>query len=472
MSRIQDLRRERAQISARVQAIASMDAPSAEELQEFDGLKVRFDDLGQQIERLEHAERMAASSAVPVEQFRPVVSQPNAPPAAPAAQASASVPAVARDAQAERRHQLSVFTGMINALDLAQGNRHAAAQMVQQMNFTDAVKRDIGAAFGTSLQMAMNTETAGSGGVLIPTVLARNVIDYLFPHSVVQNTNGGPMPIDMPNGNLDLGRVSGAPVASYTGRNAAVAVTSVGTDKVSLKSKKLTGMIPIAKDLLRMAGVSPATDAIVTSVLGRAMSTAQDIAMIRGDGSGNNIKGLRYWAPGGNVLNATPLGTLKTSDGTLQQAIRQDLGRAKLALRRANVGMTRLAWLMHPDTAQYLEDLTTSTGAKVFPELADGMLSGIPVGVTTQIPTNLTSGGATANGSEVYLVDWDHWLLGQALPLEVAISYEASYTDPGTGNQMNAFERDETLIRMIIENDLAPMHAVAVSVLDGVWWYR
>src|SRR5450830_1658440 len=462
MPNITDLRRERAQINARVQAIAAIETPSSDEVAEFDGLKAKFDGLTGQIERAESAEKIAAAAAVPVDVTAPVA-QPKA---------STSVPAQPKNPEDAKGHSLTVFTGMINALDLAQGNRHAAAEMVKKMGFNDAVEADISEAFDSSLNMAMNSETAGSGGVLIPTVLAKNVIGYLFPNSVVQNTNGGPMQIDMPNGNLDLGRISGAPTASYTGRNAAVAVTSVGTDKISLKTKKLTGLVPIAKDLLRMAGVNPGADTIVTGVMGRAMSTAQDIAMIRGDGTGNNVKGLRYWAPGANVLNASSLAGKTTADGTLQQTIKNDIGRLKLALRRANVGMSRCAFLMHPDTEQYLSDLQTSTGARVFPELADGVLGKIPVGITTQIPTNLTSGGATGNGSEIYLVDWDNWLLGQGLPLEVAISYEASYTDSGTGNQVNAFERDETLIRMITEHDLAPMHAVAVGVLDGVTWYR
>jgi HK97 family phage major capsid protein len=461
MPNIADLQRERATISTRVQAIAAMEAPTDADLQEFDGLKVKFDALGVQIGRLEAAEKMAASAAVNIGTPAPVVAQPQA-----------AAPVQVKDKDAEKRHSMTIFTGMINALDQAQGNRHAAAQLVQQMAFPEGIKAEISQNFDASIKMAMNSESAGAGGVLIPTVLAKNVIGYLFPNSVVQGTNGGPLPIDLPNGNLDLGRISSPPTASYTGRNNNVAVTTVGTDKVSLKSKKLTGLVPIAKDLLRMAGVNPGADAIVTGVMGRAMSTAQDIAMIRGDGTGNNIKGLRYWAPGSNVLSATALTGLKTSDGTLQQAIKSDIGRAKLALRRANVGMTRCAWLMHPDTAQYLEDLQTSTGARVFPEMQDGFLGKIPVGVSTQIPTNLTSGGAVGNGSEVYLVDWDHWLLGQALPLEVAISYEASYTDPSTGNVVNAFERDETLIRMIVENDIAPMHSVAVSVLDGCTWYR
>jgi len=461
MPNITDLRRERAQISTRVQAIAAMATQSEADIAEFDSLKVKFDGLGAQIERLEAAERMAASAAVGVDVVAPVIAQPKP-----------VVPAEPKDAAADKRHNLAVFTGMINALNVAQGNPQVAIDVSKKMAFPDGVKNHITSGFEASVSMAMNTEASGAGGVLIPTVLAKNVIGYLFPNSVIQSTNGGPLPIDLPNGNLDLGRISSAPTASYTGRNAAVGVTSVGTDKISLKTKKLTGLIPIAKDLLRMAGVNPGADTIVTGVMGRAMSTAQDIAMIRGDGTGNNIKGLRYWAPGGNVISATALTSLKTSDGTLQQAIKSDIGRLKLALRRANVGMSRCAYLMHPDTAQYLEDLQTSTGARVFPEMADGMLGKIPVGVTTQIPTNLTSGGAVGIGSEIYLVDWDHWLLGQNLPLEVAISSEATYTDPSSGNHLNAFERDETLIRMIVENDLAPMHAVAVSVLDGCTWYR
>ncbi|HJV73163.1 MAG TPA: phage major capsid protein [Noviherbaspirillum sp.] len=459
MVNINDLRRERAQINTRVQAIAAMEAPAEADIAEFSGLKAKFDALTDQIERAEAAEKIAAASAVPVEAF------------SPAAEPKVSVPAQPKSADDKKLH-LSVFTGMINALDQAQGNRNVARELVQKMKFPDQVKTEIVGAFDQSIDMAMNTESSGSGGVLIPTALAQNVIGYLFPNSVVQNTNGGPLQIDMPNGNLDLGRISGAPVASYTGRNAAVSVTSASTDKVSLKSKKLTGLIPIAKDLMRMAGIQSGVDAVVTNVMGRAMSTAQDIAMIRGDGTGNNIKGLRTWAPGDNVISATDIASLSTTTGALQQAIKNDLGKVKLGLRRANVGMTRCAWLMHPDTAQYLEDLQTSTGARVFPEMQDGLLGKIPVGITTQIPTNLTAGPATGNGSEIYLVDWDHWLLGQSLPLEVAISYEASYTDPGSGNTFNAFERDETLVRMIVENDIAPMHAVAVAVLNGVTWYR
>lgn len=461
MKTVNDLRRERATINTRVQAIAMIESPSTAEIEEFNGLKVKFDQLGAQITRQEAAEQMAAAAAVPVENFTD-------PTAAPA------VSAQPRDHKAEGQHSIATFFTFIHALDQAKGNPHVAKdQVVNRLKVRDDVKTSVSSAFEQSIQMAMNTESASGGGVFVPTTLAQNVIGYLFPNAVVRNTNGGPLEIPMPSGNLDIGRISSAPTASYTGRNAAVGVTSASTDKVSLKAKKLTGLIPIAKDLLRMAGVSPAVDTLLTTTLGSAMSTAADIGMIRGDGAGSNIKGLRYWAPNGNVLSATPLAGKSTADGTLQQAIRGDISRLKLALRRANVGMTRPALLLHPDSFEYLASLQTTTGAKIFPEVeANGTFGQIPIGITTQIPANLTSGGAVGIGSEIYLVDWNNWIIGTALPMEVAISYEASYTDAATGQQVNAFERDETLVRMIVEHDLAPMHAVAVAVLDGVTWSR
>jgi len=460
MKTVNDLRRERALINTRVQAIAAIANPSTAEIEEFDALKVKFDQLGAQIQRQEAAEQMAAAAAVPVDNFTAL--------AAPA------VSAQPRDHKAEGQHSIATFFTFIHALDQAKGNPHVAKdQVVSRLKVRDDVKASVSSAFEQSINMAMSTESASGGGVFVPTALAQNVINYLFPNAVVRNTNGGPLEIPMPNGNLDIGRISGAPTASYTGRNAAVGVTSASTDKVSLKAKKLTGMIPIAKDLLRMAGISPAVDGLLTTVLGNAMSTAADIGMIRGDGSGNNIKGLRYWAPESNVFSATALAGKSIADGTLQQAIRSDISHLKLALLRANVGLKRPALLLHPDSFEYLASLQTTTGAKVFPEVEDkGTFGQIPIGITTQIPTNLTSGGAVGIGSEIYLVDWDHWLIGTALPMEVAISYEASYTDPATGQQVNAFERDETLVRMIVEHDLAPMHAVAVAVLDGVTWFR
>ena len=476
MPTINDLRRERADINTRVQALAALATLSAEQQTEYTTLVSQFGEIGAQIQRMEQAQQIAADAAVaPVNP----AARATAPPAA------ASVPAAPRDHNRDARVQQMVVGGYLNALFRAASDGGSPLVIARNLPFGENVKAGVVQAL--EARMALNTETASSGGNLVPTLLIPQVIDYLYPNAVLRNLGQGVTPINLPNGNLDLGKLTTPPVMSYTGRNAAVGVTSAAFGKSSLKAKKMTGLVPIQRDLLRFAGINEGVDVLVMRALARAAGTAEDIAFIRGDGTGTNIKGLRYWAPSGtNVLNATAIGSLSTTTGALQQAIVGDLGRLESAVLRANIQLINGAWIMHPDSRVYMTNLRTTTGAPVFPELQkpevvvgpDGVsrrfyfYRGLPIGETTQIPTNLTSGGATSNGSEIYLVELSYWCRGDAVPAELSISNEASYTDPATSTVVNAFEKDETLIRLIVENDFAPFQAVAVAVLDGVTWGR
>ena len=88
MSKIHELRSERATINDRVQALASAEAATgaltAEQQAEFGQLTAQFEALTAQIDRLEAAERMAAAAAVPVSQAAPTANRPQAPPTVPA----------------------------------------------------------------------------------------------------------------------------------------------------------------------------------------------------------------------------------------------------------------------------------------------------------------------------------------------------------------------------------------------------
>lgn len=476
MPTINDLRRQRADISTRVQALAALATLSSEQQAEYTSLVSQFSDLGAQIQRMEQAEQMAAAAAVaPVSPMAPATAPPVAAP----------MPASPRNHAREVRVQKMIVGGYLNALFRAASDGGSPLVIARGLPFNETVKAGVVQAL--EAKMALNTETASAGGNLVPTLLSPQIIDYLYPSAILRNIGQGVTPIMMPNGNLDLGKLSSPPVMSYTGRNAAVGVTSATIGKSSMKAKKMTGLVPIARDLMRFAGINEGVDELVMRSLSRAAGVSEDIAFIRGDGTGTNIKGLRYWAPSStNVLNATAIGSLSASTGALQQAIVGDLGRLESALLRSNVQIINGAWLMHPDSRVYMTNLRTTTGAPVFPGMQEPKLvvgpdgvtrsfyfhRGLPIGETTQIPTNLTSGGATSNGSEIYLVELSYWCRGDAVPAELSISNEASYTDPTTSNMVNAFERDETLIRLIVENDFAPFQAVAVAVLDGVTWGR
>ena len=467
---IQKLKRERTQLNTRVQELATQAQTallSEAETAEFTELEARFTALSAQIDTLDRAERIAMASAVPVDSVE-TGKQAQAEAAALASglanhagpAASGQYFARPKDHAAQTAHNMSVFSGIVAALKHSPGNLVAGAEFARKTMMNNGV--------GDGVAMALSSVNASGGAVLIPSVLAQTVIERLVPTAVVRGM--GPLSLPLNNGNLTMPRLAGGAVAGYIGRDADAPVSQQSFDDVQLVAKKLACLVPIGNDLIRFAGIDTRVDALIVEDTAFSMANAEDVAFIRGDGTNSTPKGLRNWCLAQNVLKATPTAALTGQE--LVQAIMLDAGRCVLALRRANIRLRKPGWLMHPDSMQFLGDLLTTTGNKVFPEIADGMFRGFPIGITTEIPTNLSSSGATGNGSELYFVDFAEMVIGESMNLSVAISMDATYTDPATGNPVSAFQRDLTLIRIITENDFGPRHAEAIAVLDGVTWYR
>ena len=460
---IQALKRERAQLNTRVQDLAKRaqtELLSEAESAEFAEIEAKFSGMTTQIDTLERAERMAMAAAVPVDSVE--VGKQAQIEVQAVAQTAGSSPFFAqpRDHAAQAAHNMSVFSGIIAALKHSPGNLVAAADFAKKTMMQSGV--------GDGVAMALSSVNASGGAVLIPTVLAQTVIERLIPNAVIRSM--GPLSLPLNNGNLTMPRLAGGAVAGYIGRDNDAPVSQQSFDDVQLVAKKLACLVPIGNDLIRFSGIDSRVDGLIVDDTAASMANAEDTAFIRGDGTNSTPKGLRNWCLPATILVATPSKTLTGQE--LVQAIMGDAGRMVLALRRANVRLRKPGWLMHPDSVQFLGDLLTTTGNKVFPEIADGMFRGYPIGVTTEIPTNLSSSGATGNGSEVYFVDFAEMVIGESMNLSVAISMDATYTDPASGNPVSAFQRDLTLIRIITENDFGPRHAEAIAVLDGVTWYR
>lgn len=442
MSKIHELRSERATVNQRVQALAAAEAETgaltAEQQAEFGELQARFEALTQQIDRLEAAERMAAAAAVPVSPAASNANRQQAPPTVPA----------------QPKEQEAPGTGMarmVVALAAAQGNRREAAQIALDRGY------------GEHVAASLNTLTSGAGGVLVPTNLSREVIELLRPKSVVRRLGTRGLPLN--NGNLTIPRLKGGAVVGYIGSDSDVPVTQQEFDDLKLSSKKLAALVPISNDLLANSAASPNVDAIVVGDLTSALGTREDKAFIRDDGLSNNPKGLRYWASVGNVFAAT------AAAPTIAQ-VDADLNKALFRLEGANANMTSVGWVMNPRTFRFLSSLRDGNGNKAFPELDQGTLKGYAVGITTQIPTNLTVGagsGAPTNGSEIYLADFGDCFIGEDEALLIDYSKEATYKD-GSGTVISAFQRDQTLIRVIAKHDFGPRHVESIVVIRDVQW--
>lgn len=433
MANINDLRAQRAQVNDQVQALAASESTAgsltAEQQSQFATLSASFGGLTAQIERAEAAERMAASAAVPVtnplQAAAPVVyAQPRTPDAPGAGVAK-----------------------MVIALASAQGNHQLAAQIAMQRGY------------GEHIAASLNTLTSAAGGILIPANLSSEVIELLRPKSVVRKLGARPIPLN--NGNMTIPRLKGGAVVGYIGSDTDMPSTEPQFEDLKLSGKKLAALVPISNDLLANSASNPNVDAIVVGDLTSAIATREDKAFIRDDGAANNPKGLRSWAVAGNI-------TLATAAAPTIAQVSTDLNKLLLLLEGANANMTSVGWLMAPRTYRYLTAMRDGNGNKVYPELDMGRLMGYPVGVTTQIPINLTV-GANSTCSELYIADFGDCFIGEDAGLVIDYSKEATYKDGG-GNVISSFQRDQTLIRVIAKHDFGPRHVESIAVMTDVRW--
>lgn len=438
--KIHELRSERAKINDQVQALAAAEAANgsltAEQQAEFDQLSAKFSALSAQIERAEAAERFAAATATPVQ-------------TAPAALAGASstVPAQPRTPDVPG----AKVSRMVRALAAARGDNQKAAQLALERGY------------GEDVAASLNILDPAAGGVLVPTNLSSEIIELLRPKAVVRKLGARSLPLS--NGNLTIPRLKGGASVGYIGSDTDAPVTGQQFDDLKLSSKKMAALVPISNDLLSYSGVNPNVDRVVVEDLTNAVSAREDKAFIRDNGTANMPKGLRFWAIPANVFAAPDLSAISDAIAMLR-AVDVALGKMILLLEMANANMVTPGWIMSPRTFRFLEGLRDGNGNKVYPEIASGNLKGYPVGRTTQVPANLGTGG---NESEIYFADFNDCFIGEDETLVIDYSKEATYKD-GNGDVISAFQRDQTLIRVIAKHDFGPRHVESVAVMDKVTW--
>lgn len=433
MSLVTQLRSERATLNASIQALAKIEADggslTAEQLTQFVGLEAQFKALSEKLARAETAERLAASTAKPLNEDPQALNNPTGHISGPFNDTTKPGVAMAQ---------------MVRLLVQAQGNQQAAAEMAKT------------GGYGADVHMALSTVTAGAGGVLVPENFSTSVIESLRPKSVVRKRGAVSLPLN--NGNLTMPRIIGNTQVAYIGTEGDAPVTTMQFGDLKLSSKKAAALVPISNDLLAYSGVNPRIDSQVSNDLATSMGLSEDLHFIRSAGSDLLPKGLRYWAPAYNVVSAPA--------STDLQVIENYLSGLMLRLEAANVDLAGCGWLMAPRTIRFLGALRDGNGNKAYPEIDQGLLKGYPVSLTTQIPVNL---GANGNESEIYFVNFFDCYIGEDTTLAVAISTEASYKDTN-GETVSAFQRDQTLIRVISKHDFGPRHPESVAVGIGVTW--
>jgi HK97 family phage major capsid protein len=224
--------------------------------------------------------------------------------------------------------------------------------------------------------------------------------------------------------------------------------------EIFLQAKKATAAVPVSNSILRFA--APDLERIVRSQILRQYAAVEDGAFLNGVGSRYTPQGIR------NIAATVNTSTLSYSVTT----VLSELQGLVSALENANVPMTRPVFFTSPKVKEYLLTAVASgSGERMFPEIGAGLLLGYPIEVTTNISATL---GGSSNQSELYLCDMGEALIGQSY-LDVTVHGGGTYHD-GSGNHISAFDRDESLVRVVGGVDFALRHSGAAAVLTAVAW--
>lgn len=307
---------------------------------------------------------------------------------------------------------------------------------------------------GESVERALMAGELDSGGFMLQPEFVQGMIPFLYARSVVRRA--GPQVLPMNSGSLVLPKHTGSVTASYVGESEVISKTEPTGGQIVMTAKKLAAIVPMSNDLLRYDAGNQA-DVWVRNDLVRRIAVREDKAFLRDDGTEHKPKGMRYWVASGNVTN---------SNGTSATNIEDDIKTLINSLESNNVELQDSAFFMAPRSKNHLVNLRDANGNLIYPTMREAQptLFGRPVFVTTNIPTNL--GGGTE--SEVYLVNMMDAIIGESGGLEIEVDRSASYTSGGS--LVSAFERDETLMRVIERHDFAMGHEESVAVIDQITW--
>lgn len=309
---------------------------------------------------------------------------------------------------------------------------------------------------GGDVTRSITSLSGGGGDNTIDTPLMTEFIEFLYAASAFMA--GGPRPVDLSYGSLDIPGGNASATAAYGAEATDIGYTAMTTRKVSLSAKHLRAITAVTNYLLEISPLSMA--AIIGEDLAQAMAVARDAAGLRADGSGSNPTGIR------SLTHASNIGAAAAATAPTLAQVDTELKTAILAIENANIPVLRQAWVMAPRIKEHLAFMRDGNGNYAFPQLqtASPTLRGRRVISSTQVPINL---GAGTNESELYLIDFGHVLFGEAKGIQLTASTEGSYLDT---TLKSAFSRDETIIRATESHDFDMRHTKAAAIRTAVQW--
>jgi len=373
-----------------------------------------------------------------------------------------AIKAAAALLQKEREDAVSATKGLCKA------GRFARALVAGRMNVSKAADYARTNWQDEGMAKALAESTFVDGGVLVPTNVSNEIIELLRPASVVRSLGAREVPLN--NGNLSMPYVATGVTPYSVGENQNVMPSGMTFGELNMRARKMRAIVPISNDLLRDA--SAAADAFVQNDMVQALRALEDQYFLRGTGTGNQPRGLKYLVQSANILTAS--NAANTVNGsTLTEQIKDMM----LALQTVETGLNgtpivKGGWIFTTRVKYALMQAKDTTGTFLFRDemLQRGTLWGFPFRATPVMPANLNDvGGFSSKESEIIFADFDKILIGTEGGLEIDVEKYAAYHDGTT--VISGLSTDQTVIAGTLRSDIAARYRGAeIAIIRGTTW--
>jgi HK97 family phage major capsid protein len=303
--------------------------------------------------------------------------------------------------------------------------------------------------FDETAHKAMSQGVDTAGGYVVPNQYIAELIELLRANTVVMES-GATVLSGLTGSPVEIPKQTGGATAYWVGENAAITASDLTVGQIKMTPKAVAAMVKLSNRLIRMS--NPSAEAMVRRDIVREIALAIDLAALRGTGSNNQPLGIANTAS----INTKALGT----NGAVPDF--DTLLDMEYELEVDNALRGSLGFIWHPairraliklKVAQYSGD---TAGQYIVQPVSENQLTswiGYPYRTSTQIPVTLTKGTAS-NCTEIYFGNWEEFIIGQWAGLEIMASQETS----------DAFEKNQTWVRIIQEVDMAVRHPESFCV--------
>ncbi len=292
------------------------------------------------------------------------------------------------------------------------------------------------------------------GGYLIPEVYMDDIIEMLYPKTVIFELGAQKVPLD--RGNLNIPKMTAGTRATWGGEQRKITKTEPKFGNIKLSAKRLGAIVPQTKELLMSTSYS--ADAMFANDLTRRMQLGLDYGGLYGTGGEFMPLGI-YNNKDVEKVDVTKLdASCATADGAITADFPVYL---RSIVMQKNVDDQKLGWVFNSMLEGLLMNMKTDTGTYIYrDEMQSGKLLGAPYRISNQIPVS-------NNKTELFFGNWADLLIGDQMGMETYTTLEGSWVDD-EGQTHNAFEENLVATRATMYDDIAVRHEESFIVAHKI----